>query len=367
MKATLIRLTSMAALVVTGLCQAKPPEVPADWKTECVGNFNISVPGEVDIALLSPHSDPRLDGAIFSYNRGPSFSRLVNGGVFHVSDEVPYEFFLKKRNEDVKELDKRLDGDFKYYDVSRDDFFSSTFEDSESKSISSYRWVANRMYFHEAIAQYNFFSKDQVDTFFSEFVENFRPRGLYEIPKEKGYCIPYGFVKSAAPRNRRKLAMSMVLKDHPDVTIELQERGISPGTKDRPSEKETIHKFWKYDAGGYAEKLQTLGFPSFRSVKMGGQKGLAVFVEITLPVKCVHGNERYTPDETFERVCFPPQVINYGYMAEIKGEASAKEDKPNLTLLVRQESEYGPNGKPTISKDELRVMAETIAASVTRR
>jgi hypothetical protein len=351
MKATLIRLTSLAAMVVAGLCQAKTPEVPADWKTECVGYFNISVPGEVDIEL----------------------SPITHGGRFEVSKVVPYEYFLKKRNEDIKDLDKRMiaegstSGYVRHYDISRDDFFSSTFEGPDRKSISSYRWAANRMYFHEAIAQYNFFSKDQVDTFFSEFVENFRPRELYEIPKEKGYCIPYGFVKSAVPQHPRKLSMSMVLKDHPDVTIYLGERGISPRIKDLPSEKKTIREFWKYEAGGYAEKLQTLGFPSFRSVKMGGQKGLAVFVEITLPVKCVYGNERYTPDETFERVCFPPQVINYGYMVEIKGEASANEDKPNLTLIVRQESEHGPNGKATISKDELRVMAETIAASVKRR
>lgn len=62
-----------------------------------------------------------------------------------------------------------------------------------------------------------------------------------------------------------------------------------------------------------------------------------------------------------------PQVSDYGDMAEVRGAFSVNDDTPSLTLLVMRKSEYAPGGKPTISKDELLKMAETIAVSIKRR
>jgi hypothetical protein len=356
-------------MAITGLCQAKPEPVPDDWKTECIGYFNISVPGEVDIAMAGIGPEGEIKSPVFSYFRQPMLLGLAHGGGFQVTGKVPYDFFINKKNSDIEKQDKRLieqaktGGSLKSYDNSRDDFFSKTFADSEDTWISSYQWADGRMYLHEVTTVYNKFSKARLKAHASEFSEQFRPRKLYEIPQEPGYCIPYGFVKNEIPQHPRKMALSMVLKDHPDVTIELREWGIPLHSREPDSAKDSIKEFWGID--GYAERTKVLGFPRYPAVEMGGQKGRSVFVEITLPEEC--GYESFPWRDATPPIVCKPSVTDYGYMAYVTGEPSVKEDKPNLTLVVSTDSQYGPNGKPTISKDELRKMAETIAASVKRR
>src|SRR3979490_3172397 len=218
MKSRRIRVTSIAAMAITGLCQAKPAQVPADWRTECIGYFNISVPGEVDIAMATIKTDGRVTTPAFSYARQPLFCSLVHGGEFQVSEDVSYDFFTKKRNNDIKKLEElkieeaKSGGHFRSYDISRDDYFSETFAGSEDTWITSYRWADNRMYLHEINTKYHKFSDARLNAYVSEFSDKFRPRKLYEIPQEPGFCIPYGFVKSTMPQPPRKLAQALVLQ-----------------------------------------------------------------------------------------------------------------------------------------------------------
>ena len=371
MNTLLTRLLSLAAILASGLCHAKPAQIPNDWKTECIGYFNISFPGEVEIALSDIEADGRVTNPSFSYVRRPMLGGLAHGGQFQVTDKVSYDFFSKKKNDEMTYLDKltieqaKTGGSFKNYDNNRKDFFTKTFADLDGTAVTSYRWMEDRMYLHRVDTRYLHFTDAQVENYLAEFSDQFRPRKLYEIPQEPGYCIPYGFVKNTMPQHPRKLALSMVLKDHPDVTVELREWGVPLNVREPENEVNFLKKFWGID--GYAKGTKPVGFPRFPSVEMGGQKGRSVFVEITLPEECGHEEIPFNPQVSLPPIVCKTPEIDYGYMAYVAGEPSIKEDKPNLTLFVMRDSEYGPDGKPTIGKEELRKIAETIAASVTRR
>jgi hypothetical protein len=365
----------LLTVLASGFCHAIAADVPADWKTECFGSFNISVPGEVDLSFFPSKPDSSASKSYFSPGRRPHFNSIIHGGSWKISEEVPYRFFQKKRAEDKQKLDKRLarkDGgidNFKKYDASREDTLSRYFDSASSSSIISYRWAANRLYTHELTVKNATDSDRQLDTYFKQFAEQFRPRRLYEIPPEPGYCLPYGFVENATTDGSRNMSIAMILKDHPDVTIELKEEGVSRRYSDGRNEDTVIHNFLSASSRGTEANTKPL-LLNLRSVTMGGQQGRSAFAELTLPGKCVHASERFPPDQGLETICFP-QRVDYTYMAYTRGDDSGDVRvvpyHPSLLLLVRRESEYGPNGQPTISKDELRKMAETIAASVTRR
>ncbi len=207
----------------------------------------------------------------------------------------------------------------------------------------------------------------------AHFLQNFSARALFEVPEEKGFCMPYGFVKDGTPQ-KRSMGTIMRLKDHPDVRILFRDQSASImksySKEENASVEKELRAFWERpDWGGV--NYQALGFRKFPSVQMGGYKGRSTFVEITRPSytpisECAFDDEEFSKAEKKAAGCTPP-TLDYGYIAYVKGDPDAKEDTPNLLLYVMQDSKNAPDGKPTIGKDELRKMADTIAASIKRR
>lgn len=50
-------------------------------------------------------------------------------------------------------------------------------------------------------------------------LNRFRPRKLYEVPTEQGFCLPYGFIAGDSGHEPRNIGITYRLQNHPDVTI----------------------------------------------------------------------------------------------------------------------------------------------------
>ena len=248
-------------------------------------------------------------------------------------------------------------------------------QDKYGVSASTFIYQAGRIYFFRQsvdelpVAE----AEARVKSGQANFIQNFRARALYEIPQEKGFCMPYGFVKDDRPQ-KRSMGTIMRLKDHPDVRILFRDQSAlftgNYSEEENASVEQELRAFWERASWG-GVKYQALGFRKFPSVQIGGYKGQSTFVEITRPTRsskyeCSWDDQYFSKAEKKAAGCLP-QTLDYGYIAYVKGDPDAKEDTPNLLLYVMQNSEDAPDGKPTIGKDELKKMADTIAASIKRR
>ena len=247
------------------------------------------------------------------------------------------------------------------------------FESKKHIFGSMFIYQAGRIFAYEQGGSETKTTAENIKNNFANFSENFRARALYEVPQEKGFCMPYGFVKDDTPK-KRSMGTIMRLEEHPDVRILFRDASAvfedNYSKEENASVEKELRAFWERpDWGGV--NYQALGFRKFPSVQMGGYKGRSTFVEITRPSytpisECALDDEEFSKAEKKAAGCTPP-TQDYGYIAYVKGDPDAKEDTPNLLLYVMQDSKNAPDGKPTIGKDELRKMADTIAASIKRR
>ncbi|WP_300729942.1 T6SS immunity protein Tli4 family protein [Pseudomonas sp.] len=360
--------------------QAKTPAIPDDWKTECVGYFQISLPGEIEVGVVQSDPDPSKGTHNLQNQVNHFFADSFYTGGIRTSSELPERSFSRINNVKPKEIEE-LKGmvaedapiDTPEYKTD-DNTLIYTLQDKSGATASTFIYQAGRIYFFRT-------SEDElpvagaaakVKSRQANFLQNFRPRALYEVPQEKGFCMPYGFVKDDSPQ-KRSMGTIMRLKDHPDVRILFRDQSASfmksYSGEENPTVEKELRAFWErpdWDGVNY----QALGFRKFPSVQMGGYKGQSTFVEITRSTRskgqCTWDDQYFSKAEKKEAGCLP-QTKDYGYIAYVKGDPDAKEDTPNLLLYVMQDSEDAPDGKPTIGKDELRKMADTIAASIKRR
>ncbi len=362
--------------------QAKTLATSENWKSECVGYFQISLPGEVEIGVVHKQIDPSK-GTHNLRNQVNHFfaDSIYLGGSIRTSPELPESSFSRIKDEKPKEIENRREMAIKISPF-------QTMEYKADKSLITYfsqgkSWVSASAFIYQAKRIYYFRTSEEelpaaeaeakVKSTRTHFLQNFRARALYEVPQEKGFCMPYGFVKDDSPQ-KRSMGTIMRLKDHPDVRILFRDQSASfmenYSMEENASVEQELRAFWQRpDWDGV--KYQALGFRKFPSVQMGGYKGQSTFVEITRPSytpssECALDDEDFSKAEKKAAGCTPP-TLDYGYIAYVKGDPNAKEDTPNLLLYVMQDSKDSPDGKPTIGKDELRKMADTIAASIKRR
>lgn len=90
---------------------------------------------------------------------------------------------------------------------------------------------------------------------FLDMLQRFKVRKLYEIPKERGLCIPYGFIPDDGTVHFR-MEVSMRYKDRPGViytigTAVVGERGIEQG--ESPMQQATARSAASLLAGGLTE------------------------------------------------------------------------------------------------------------------
>lgn len=364
--------------VVAGLLQmtSHAVTVPPDWKTECIGRYQISVPGEVEVALTTmrklykPNDTPP---PYYVYSDGTTASHTRFNGM-QVTVEVPFSEFkafkkfaisrYEKYREDLikeansEDIDSLREKALKQAAHSKPMKFNANnmFGWEFLGGMDLYQFYDGHIFFYENSAQRPLtveeknaptafpveFERSIAQADLDSFIRAFHPRKLFEPPKGQGLCIPYAFIADDG-KKWREVGVTMRLKDHPDVEIFLLDKSPLPSDPSGPNRnaKEEIAFFWKWMNRSKTKEVR-LGFPSFRTVKMDSREGAYSFAEILRP----DGN------------------VDFGYVAYVKGDPDAATDTPNLMLYVIRTA-ANAKGKP-VSKGDLKDIAQKIAASVKR-
>ena len=384
-----------SAMFALSLCLGYSSYIQAqDWKNECVGYYQMQLPDNLEVALypvdliVDPLKDPgwTKDGPItrylfprisFSDNRDQDNNDRVQSqfSQFYYRDykvnissesNAPIDF-----QHHENEFRARIDFDIQTYWNRRDhrlslglrvlskeqaeqfveyriDNFPDAFLFSKFSGYSAVINKSNRLYIFNLINR-TYTLDDQLKTSRPEAIallKQFQPRKLYEVPKEQGFCLPYGFIAGDSGHEKRNMAVTYRLKEHPDVTIFFQDLGTSPGPGERrPDEsmdaKRYVTHFWTKRYGHAFREMQLNG-KGFSSPKVDNRKGVAAFTRFIRRSK----------------------EVDYGYMAFVKGNSDNNE--PDLIFYVVRDSRQA-KGHPPMDKDKLEKMAEHIISTVKHR
>lgn len=361
-------------LAQAGISGCTAETVPVDWKTDCVGRMQISLPGEIDVASISYESwmlarkHPSAGGTVphkFTDGQEAGWSSVDYFGSANVThrfsdnelESVRKEILLgrekirKYARGEANEADRVLHlqpRKHKYKDLSltpQDGYgweidrgtVGSFFQDNHL-----FDWVVS------TDPEYDSYRESHLQT----LISGLRPRHHFDVPKQPGVCLPYFFIKDDG-KTVRHIGMTYRLKAHPDITVWLEDASAATiGPHQNPNTftaKGKANFFWaqRYQTHRGIKSLWSFN-QTFKDTTLAGQKGVKTFVELTREDK--------------------EQTKDYGYLVAVRGDPDAKEDTPDLMLYVIQDSiNATKRGIKPLSKDEFLDMAETIAASVKRR
>ncbi|SFZ79471.1 T6SS immunity protein Tli4 family protein [Chitinimonas taiwanensis] len=351
-------------IVFPSICTAYAGDeshLPLDWRNDCVGRMQLSLPNNVDIAAMFPKELIRkLDvnrrnwdyHIPYGFEDGSEYgwSSFDYAGELQISlpaDERELSqiwinasgmkrqngIYLKKHHKPFYEIEKK---DRARLAWSGESFQKAIFEVGQSVVFWQTRGEPEDQSLR--IQRYQ------------KIASGLRSRPLMTSPTEPGVCLPYAFIRDD-DAVYRSIATVYRLKEHPDVIVRLIDRNadpIEPPSLRRPETYSASYKlndFWSQYAAR-EKSYKSVWFPAGRDVSLTGYKGKAAFVEITR----ADGS------------------LDYGYTIAVRGNPDATEDTPDLFFSVMR---YADAAKvrdiEPISKDELLKLAETIAASVKRR
>lgn len=348
------------------------------WRTECVGRFSFDLPGEAVVAF--PYLVEATQGNhayFFATDTVPgestapwkhrdqawnAYQRVNDRGAIFTSDEYTLASFpkLKLAIDEIWSGKKRAlvaDGDSAQADnivaepLTLKDAFAWRFKAAHTRMSQSDTLQA---YFVRSGHVFFFQDEDEDPKALTKRVtavlSNVRAREMFEVPAEPGICLQNAFLPDQGGV-KRSVGVPYRFKDHPEVEVFFSDSSAGPlprANSKRQTAADEVQFFWeaRYGSGDKQHKLihpHVPGIAQFPDVRLGGYKGKASFVEIT------HRDNS----------------IDYGYMAYVKGDAGANEDSPTLMLYVIRTASRA-KGEP-LSKDQIKEMAERIAASVRRR
>ncbi|MDB5802375.1 MAG: hypothetical protein JWL63_3314 [Rhodocyclales bacterium] len=182
------------------------------------------------------------------------------------------------------------------------------------------------------------------------FVSGIASRPFGTVPHIPGVCLPYIFIGDDETPGR-SISATYRLKDHPDITIWLEDSNaarIGPGQN--PEKFTPVSQsdfFWTQRYGsGVRKSVRSIWAIPYRNIDFAGQKGVESFVRI------IRGDD----------------AEDFGYLAVVRGDPDAKKDTPDLMLyVIRDAKNSTAKGIEPVSKDAFLEIAQTIAASVKRR
>lgn len=319
------------------------------WKFECIGRYQIKVPGEIEVAFNKLNHDGASSKSVFSDGIIAPYSKLdyvADISIFSPATEadfIKYKNIILTNRKETKniflnssdETHQRWGRNLKDITYNTPSLFGW---DSEDNSPRLTFLLNNKIYSFSFVNNDNS-DKEQNKKYFNFIMNGFRPRPIYEIPKQPGVCIPYGFIADddIAPRN---IGVTMRLIDHPDIEIFFQDSSyqLSPG--EHSDSKQEILLF--LDQYARKQKYVDTGFWGTHSIQMSGQKG--------------RGN--------FFTIARSDDSIDYGFIASVKGDFSSAIDTPSQMLFITRTASRA-KGNP-VNKDELKDIAEKIMASIKR-
>ena len=346
-------------------CSAQtPPLVPTNWKNECVGRMQLSLPDDAD---MSAYSFDRMEerykqGSNRSYFTFPDgqdaeYTRLdysVVAVVSHPLTPLQIEVLLTNARTNAARA--------KAYTISKKKGADANALVFEEFSVAPLVGQAHRVNttFEASFMLGNHvlltrssgrgdnaaWIKDEHKPF-DMLVKGIAPRAFGLLPKAPGVCMPYAFFQDDGLQSRA-IAVTYRLKEHPDVTILLDDKSAveAPSGQD-PSKFTPEYKtefFWRQQ---YQDPVSGRNLANGTGeIKFNNRKGIATFLELTRKDK----------------------TIDYGYSVVANGDPNAKEDTPDLMMYVIRDAKNAiAKGKEPIGKDEFLKLAQTIAASVKHR
>lgn len=391
--------TKLLILLGASLCFSHGVQ-SSTWKYECVGYYKISLPKDMEVAVypikgfLEPKPRPEDNGFFVTrryagngitfgdeYDRAKTDTVQAQFSSFYYSN---YRLGISSKNTSAIDFGayriRRLDAfEFgKKVARQKEELDLNVLEEPMTEKTEflrkhnrilkdytnafvSYSYRGYTIYINSGTRLYHFWRKNdkdygkksqtaeaQIQKSESEvlsLLNRFRPRELYEVPTEQGFCFPYGFIAADSGQEPRNIGVTYRLKNHPDVTIFFQDLGMKPeaGKEDDMNEKDYVTWLWtwQYQWSAVSKKLLK---PKWRKIEMDGRKGVGTFVKST----------------------YKDGSLSYGYVAYVKGDRSARNLNPDLLLYVMQDSQQAKDNPP-MGKDELEKMAEIITSSIRRR
>lgn len=334
-------------MLATALGLACHAEVPQGWRTECVGRYQLALPGDVEVALAKPSLFPLQSSRnpyVFEDGKTAPYSGTTYEGGFSVthfvtSEEVSsivkknQEITDKAKSEYIKNGDLQTAERLAWLPLAANDAYAWR----AGNEIDLYLLRGNRL-FNWRGGDTKEYEKNKA--FMLKLIDSFRLRALFEIPKESGMCIPYGFIPDDG-NAWQKAGVTMRLKDHPDVEIFFKEEPPSSDPRMNLSARDELAFFWERRYG--AAKEVRLKWPPYRNVNLDNREGASTFVDIIRK----------------------DGSLDFGYAAYVNGDPQAVSDKPNLMLFIIRTASRAKD-KP-VSERELKDIAQQIAASIKRR
>lgn len=191
--------------------------------------------------------------------------------------------------------------------------------------------------------------RERVEKEYRTLLDGIRQRPLFDVPHEPGVCLPYAFIRDDGT-TRRHIGMTYRLREHPDVTIWLEDANATADGPHVRSETLTARYrakfFWEQDYKN-AKRVASEWTPGYRRTEIDGREAVETFVKL---------------------VRYEDNIEDYGYLAVVRGDPDAAEDSPDLMLyVIRDAANATKRGIAPIGRDELLEMARTIAASVRKR
>ncbi|BEV13394.1 T6SS immunity protein Tli4 family protein [Herbaspirillum sp. DW155] len=358
-KMTRLRSITAITLITTSICASATEKL--DWRTDCVGRMKISIPGDADIAItptkavLEDSSSARF---FFSDGVRAGYSWFSYGGNIKISNQLrPSEIssFLKKADEFG--VSAREDVLTEKYRRSEDP--ENPFETIYANDGSKFAIRANLFFLvalvvnNHAVTLMSSVDKDQISReteILKKIVTNIGYRANFTIPQRSGVCMPFLFVEDV--ENEARLAGTTYrLKDHPDITIFLEDRSAGrPGEYMRPEVFTAIYKsnfFWTQDYQDYDSIENLLKFRRHNKIPFAGQRAVESKVRMIR-------TDKITED--------------FGYLVVTQGNPDAKVDTPDLMLYVIRDAQQAiKRGIKPVPKKEFFKLARQIADSVKHR
>lgn len=382
------------------------------WRNECVGYYTFSLPNGADVALyplkgfLAPKPKVETNG-FFIVSRyaanGITFGREYDISKIDTAQAQFSSFYYGKYRLGISSKSSG-DIDFNLYKKKRIDSFNFNIETQKNKeeldlidkpitvnaefkrkhqyiikdyinAFVNYDYSGYKIYINSQDRLYHFWSVNSKDTGNKSqtaeaqlrnsepevisLLKRFRSRDLFEIPSEKGFCLPYGFIAGDSGHEPRNMAVMYRLKAHPDVTIFFQDLGMKPkaGKEDDLNDKDYVSWLWNWQYQWSAVSKELIK-PKWRTIKMDGRTGLGTFVKAIYKDVPVYDSEGHVINHI--------NYINYGYVAYVRGDHKARNVQPDLLLYVMQDSRQAKNNPP-MNAQEIEQMAEHIISTVRRR
>ncbi|BBP02249.1 T6SS immunity protein Tli4 family protein [Sulfuriferula nivalis] len=317
-------------------CHAEPAKqtqaaTTTDWKTECVGRYQVAVPGNMEVALTIPEKLFKPNDVVneYRFNDGgvASFSGISTeyGGAF-VTKPLNKEKYIDLKSEISDQLKQRKEELIQQGENKSAD--SITVQSFNSRFSKNFSWISKSgaMIFVQdndgrIFEQFGIKENQTGEEIVRAFLTHFHPRALFEIPKQPGVCFPYGFIADdgKAPRN---VAVTMRLVDHPDVEVFFKDSSYPLTAVESQTPKQIIETFWEF-GNRQVIKQAKMDWRGYRSIKIDNRDGTGLFVTLTR-----YDHSTYHGDEAMAMGAPADGSTDYGYVAVVKGDSKAQEAPP---------------------------------------